>query len=76
MEVDINNKAKYVQSVEVCDPDTNEMVEMDVYKHKNGGLFAIGSSYLEQNFESDEDIIVPDMFCDDLTIVEPLQLID
>jgi len=76
MDVDIRNKAKYVQSIEVRDPDTNEMVEMYVYKHKNGGMFAIDLSYLEQNFEDDEDIILPDMFSDDLTIVEPLQLID
>lgn len=76
MSVDIKNKAKYVQSIEVRDPDTNEMIEMYVYKHNNGGMFAIDLSYLEQNFDDDLDVIIPDIFSDDLTIVEPLQLMD
>lgn len=76
MSIDIKNKAKYVTSIDVRDPDTNALIEMSVYKHNNGGMFAIDFSYLEQNFEDDENIIVPDMFSDELTIVEPLQLID
>ena len=56
------NTAKFVKEITVQDPDTGGDVEMEVYKHKNGGMFAIDSSYLEQVHDDDTYPIVPDPF--------------
>jgi hypothetical protein len=53
--------AKYVKVVIVQDPDTNGIVQLEVYKHQNGGMFAMDSSYLEQVCE-DDDPTIPDPF--------------
>ena len=53
--------AQFVKVVNVIDPDTGGEVELEVYKHENGGMFAMDSSYLEQVCEDDEPII-PDPF--------------
>jgi len=53
-------KAKFVTEITVVDPDTNAPVEIAVYKHENGGIFAIDSSYIEQVLNEDEP--VPDVF--------------
>ena len=41
-------KAKFVEEITVKDPDTGGDVVLEVYKHENGGIFAIDSSYLDQ----------------------------
>ena len=51
---------KFVGEVTVTDPDTKNPVELSIYKHPNGGMFAIDSSYLDQCFEDDEPIVLPD----------------
>ena len=40
--------AKFVNEIMVKDPDTNGKVELSVFKHENGGMFAIDSSYIVQ----------------------------
>lgn len=52
-----DTKAKHVETVEL---NTGESLE--VFRHENNGIFAVDSSYLEQNFEDDKDIIVLDPF--------------
>lgn len=47
-------KAKWVQNLEVIDPDTNAPVGISVYKEESGGMFAVDSSYLE----NDVDIVM------------------
>lgn len=54
-------KAKFVKEVTVQDPDTDGDVELAVYKHENGGMFAIDSSYIDQVLDDEEDRI-PDVF--------------
>jgi len=54
------NKAKFVSQVTVIDPDSMGEVEISVYKHENGGMFGVDSSFIEQNFEDDEPVIIPD----------------
>lgn len=54
--------AKFVSEIRVTDPDTQLPVEVDLFKHENGGMFAIDASFLDQVFEDDEEIIVPDPF--------------
>ena len=60
-------KAKFVQVVTVKDPDTKGQVELSIYKHENGGMFAMDSSYIAQLDGLGEDEItcaIPDPFGD------------
>jgi hypothetical protein len=49
------NKATYVKEIEVTDPDTQGTVHLSVYKHQNGGMFALDSSFVEQLPPLDEE---------------------
>lgn len=42
------NTAKYITEVEVRDPDTGFPVHVSIYKHQNGGMFGVDSSFVEQ----------------------------
>lgn len=55
------SKAKFVTEITVTDPDSQSPVGIAIYKHENGGMFAIDSSYLDQVCDDDEPII-PDPF--------------
>lgn len=59
-------KAKFVKEVDVIDPDTQGHISLAVYKHENGGMFAIDSSFVEQVaddiLEDDRAIIVDPFF--------------
>jgi hypothetical protein len=44
----MSTRAKFVKEITVIDPDTKNEIEMEVYKHENGGMFAIDSSFIEQ----------------------------
>ena len=46
----------------VIDPDSKGEVAMSVFKHENGGMFAMDSSYLDQCFDDDGDPTIPDPF--------------
>jgi len=48
------NKAYFVQEIKVIDPDSKGEVELSVYKHENGGMFAIDSSFLDQVARTDD----------------------
>ena len=58
--------AKFVKVVTVKDPDTKGQVELSIYKHENGGMFAIDSSFLDQVVNTDDfdRAIIPDLFSD------------
>ena len=58
--------AKFVKVVSVTDPDTKGLVELSIYKHQNGGMFAIDSSFLDQVVNTDDfdRAIIPDPFSD------------
>jgi hypothetical protein len=57
------NKAKFVTELTVTDPDSKGEVELSVYKHENGGMFAMDSSYLDQVVGDDFDrVVIPDPF--------------
>jgi lysophospholipid acyltransferase (LPLAT)-like uncharacterized protein len=60
------NKAKFVKEITVTDPDTKNEVNLTVYKHEGGGLFAIDSSFLDQCINTDDydRVIIPDPFSD------------
>ena len=40
--------AEYVKDIVIQDPDTGGDVDVTIFKHQNGGLFGMDSSYLEQ----------------------------
>lgn len=56
------NEAIFLQTITVTDPDSGGLVELCVYKHDNGGMFAIDASFVEQVLgpidEDDDDINV------------------
>lgn len=58
------NKAYFVKEIKVKDPDQFGSVELSVYKHENGGMFAIDSSFLNQVARTDDfdRPILPDPF--------------
>ena len=68
------NKAYFVEEIVVTDPDSKGLVELEVYKHENGGMFAIDSSYLDQVARTDDydRPIVPDPFSTEDKIEEVL----
>lgn len=73
-------KAKFVKSIIVDDPDGGN-IEMVIYKHENGGMFGMDSSFLEQVAEeivTDEKdcYIIPDPFGNQIESTEPLELYD
>ena len=60
--------AKFVTEIMVKDPDTNGTVEISLFKHENGGMFAIDSSYIVQVLPEEGDCLIPDPFVDDYDI--------
>lgn len=54
--------AEYVTEVFVTDPDTGLSVNVSIFKHPYGGMFGVDTSFIEQNFDDNEKIIVPDVF--------------
>lgn len=57
-------KAKFVTEITVTDPDSQLPVEMEVYKHENGGMFAVDASYLDQCFDDGKDPVILDPFAE------------
>jgi hypothetical protein len=48
-------EGKWCGEVTVIDPDTGNEIEVAMYKHSNGAMFGIDSSYIEQVAEEDEE---------------------
>lgn len=59
-------KAIFVTEITIVDPDTQGNVQVSIYKHPNGGMFGMDSSYLESITEDDESPVIPDPFYDKL----------
>ena len=57
------SKAILITEVTVIDPQSGGCVEVTIFKDpESGGMFGIDSSFLEQNFEDDEDVCVKNPF--------------
>jgi hypothetical protein len=52
----MSSRAKFIKEIIVIDPDTQGEVEVALYKHENGGIFGIDSSYLDQVAEEEEGL--------------------
>jgi len=48
--------------ITVIDPDTKGEVEVSMFKHENGGIFGIDTSYIDQCLPEDGDCFIPDPF--------------
>lgn len=59
----MSHTAKFVTTIKMKDPDTKGSVELSVYKHEGGGMFAIDSSYIDQDLDEMEAAIM-DPFSD------------
>jgi len=69
--------AKYVKEVTVIDPDTKGEVEITVFKHSDGGMFAIDSSYIEQVLPDEGECTIPDpinFICNRFSLVKLIGL--
>ena len=55
-------KAKFVKEISVIDPDSNGQVELAIFKHENGGMFALDSSFVEQALPEEGNCFIPDPF--------------
>lgn len=68
--VDEQNKADWVKTVSVTDPDSELPVEVDIYKDRDsGGLFGVDGSYLVTL--SDDDPVSNPFNGNDIQLVEP-----
>jgi hypothetical protein len=56
------NKARLIQQIDIIDPDSGGEVNVCIFKHENGGLFGLDSSYIEQVLDDDGDAIITDPF--------------
>ena len=61
--------AKFVKEVTVTDPDSKGEVAMSVFKHENGGMFALDSSYIVQELDEEMDPAIPDPFQPDGIVI-------
>ena len=58
------NKARYIKEITTKDPDTDGRVDLAIYKHENGGMFAMDVSFLEQHeiVDDNDNPIIQDPF--------------
>lgn len=49
-------KGKYIQTIEVTDPDTGNQVEVSIYKMETGGMVGVDDSFLAN---TDEPVYSP-----------------
>ncbi len=63
--------AKWVADISVQDPNTKNDIEMCLYQHENGAMFAIDFSYMDQCFG--DNWVIPDPFSDTRTKVKLLE---
>jgi len=67
------NRAKFVKEVTVIDPDTEGEVKISIFKHENGGMFGIDSSYIDQvlpDIDEQPEVYVPDPLHDVSGIID------
>ena len=56
------NKARLIQQIDIIDPDSGGEVNVCIFKHENGGLFGLDSSYIEQVLDDDGEVYITDPF--------------
>lgn len=68
--------ATYIKDIVIQDPDTGGDVDVTIFKHQNGGIFAIDASYIDQVAPecSGGNPVIPDPFDDLGTVASDLVL--
>ena len=56
-------KAKFVKEIIVDDPDGGT-IELSLFKHDNGGMFGLDSSFIVQVLPEEGSCFIPDPFED------------
>ena len=64
------NKAVWADKVTVTDPQTGFPVEIEIYKHQNGGMFGVDSSFIDQVCDDDTYPVIPDPFSNNGNVQE------
>jgi len=54
------NKSIFIEEVTVIDPQDKLPVEVSMFKHENGGIFGVDSSYISQVLTDDTTPFVND----------------
>ncbi len=69
------SKAILVTEVTVTDPQSGGEVQVSIFKDpKSGGMFGVDSSYIEQNFEDDEEVVVRNPISPNYPIADFIEL--
>lgn len=63
-------KATFINEIEVNDPSDSALQTLTIFKHPNGAMFAIDSSFIDQCFDEDEKIVIPDPYSDNNGSIE------
>ena len=53
------NTAKFVTEITVIDPDSKGEVQLAIFKHNHGGMFAMDASYIDQVLPDEGDCAIP-----------------
>ena len=67
------NKATYVKDFTVTDPENGGEVEMTLFKHENGGMFAIDASFIDQVLDDENPVILDPL--GDTEVIARIELI-
>ena len=60
----MSNTAKFIKEIVIQDPDTGGDVHVAMYKHQNGGILGIDSSFITQMLDDVEDADIYDPFAE------------
>ena len=69
------SKAIHITEVTVTDPSSGGEVQVSIFKDPtSGGMFGIDSSFIEQNFDEDEEVYVKTPFITHQTSLDFIEL--
>lgn len=63
-------KATFIKEIEVIDPSDSTLQILTIFKHPNGAMLAIDSSYIDQCFDDDEKVTIPDPYSENNGSIE------
>jgi hypothetical protein len=59
----LNKKAIFVKEIQIPDPDDSSSIQtLNIFKHPSGALLGIDATFLDQCFDEDEKIEIPDPY--------------
>ena len=73
--INMASKANYIKNITVKDPDTNNAVDLCVFKHDNGGMFAINDVLAFKKSNEWKDSLAISKFLSDIDNIDDLTAI-